>query len=73
MLALVLTGCNVGPRPEILSQPNSDDEVVALPGGGALILRRIVQNQAPQQCWVRARSFRGFVPVDCDLAERIRP
>lgn len=71
LLAVLLAGCNAIDRPQIVSQPDSDDEVVALPGGGALILRRALQQK--QQCLVRARGFRGLVPVDCDLVERIRP
>jgi hypothetical protein len=58
-------------RPKVVSPPDSDDQVVALPGGGALILQRALQR--PQQCLVRARAFHGLIPVDCDLVQQIRP
>jgi hypothetical protein len=76
MAALValalLAGCNAVDRPQIVSQPNDDDEIVTLPGGGALILRRLAAAQEPQ-CFVRARGFRGMVRMDCTLAETVRP
>lgn len=70
---LLLVGCNTLDRPQIVSQPNSDDEVVALPGGGALILRAAAARREEPQCWVRARGFHGLMPMSCDLAERVRP
>jgi hypothetical protein len=72
LLALLLAGCNAIDRPQVISQPNDDDEVVALPGGGALILRRLAAATEPK-CLVRARGFRGLVPMDCRLAETVRP
>jgi hypothetical protein len=71
VLAIMLVGCN--DRPQALDV-GADDEVVTLPGGGALILRRALQDrEADTQCMVRARGFRGFVPMPCALAETTRP
>jgi hypothetical protein len=66
----LLAGCNSVDRPRIVGE-DSEDEVVSLPGGGALILRRLAAREP--QCWVRARGFHGLVPMDCSLAETARP
>jgi hypothetical protein len=73
IFAVALSGCNPADRPQALDV-GAEDEVVSLPGGGALILRRLASERQPdQQCWVRARSFRGWISMDCTLAERARP
>jgi hypothetical protein len=67
---LLAAGCNTVDRPRVVEQ-DSGDEVLSLPGGGALILRRLAAREP--QCWVRARGFHGLVPMDCSLAETARP
>jgi len=53
-------------RPQIVDA-GANDEVVTLPSGGEVILRRTLQQQS-QQCMVRARFSGVFVPMDCDEA-----
>ena len=69
-LALLLAGCNVADRPQVL-EAGREDEVVSLPGGGALLLRRALQQASPQ-CLVRSRFDRWvLVPMDCDEARLV--
>jgi hypothetical protein len=68
ILLILLTGCNPADRPHALDV-GADDEVVSLPGGGALLLRRALQ--AEPQCMVRARFAGVFVPMDCDKARLV--
>ena len=72
VIAMLAAGCNAVERPEIINQSQGEDEVVSLPAGGALILRRAIERESPT-CWVRARWFRGFVSMPCEMAERVRP
>ena len=69
-LAFALSGC-VSDRPQVLDV-GEGEEVVGLPNGGALLLRRAVQERA-RECYVRARGFRGLVPMSCDEAQMVRP
>jgi len=73
LVAILTTGCNAAQRPEIVERGDSDDEVVSLPGGGALILRRLREAEADKVCYARARSFHGLAPIPCDLAAAVRP
>ena len=72
-LGFLLMGCNAVQRPEIIEQAsNEDDQVVALPGGGALIMRRLLRDEP--RCFVRARFFRGLVQTPCaDIVREVRP
>jgi hypothetical protein len=67
---LILGGC-VSDRPQALDV-GDNEEVVGLPNGGVLILRRAVEARE-RECYVRARNFRGLVPLPCDQAEMVRP
>ena len=70
-LGFLLMGCNAVQRPEIIEQASNEDEVVALPGGGALIMRRL---RDEPRCFVRARFFRGLVQRPCsEIAQEVRP
>ena len=73
LVAILTMGCNAAQRSEIVERGDSDDEVVSLPGGGALILRRLREAEADKVCYARARSFHGLVPIPCDLAAAVRP
>lgn len=68
-LALALAGCN-GERPQVLDV-GAADEVVTLPGGGALLLRRALEQSSSSPCYVRARVSGTFVPMDCEQARLI--
>ena len=68
LTTFLLTACNLIDRPQVL-QAGPDDEVVTLPGGGALLVRRALQ--ADPQCLVRARFAGVFVPMDCDKARLV--
>jgi len=70
-IAFLAAGCNLAGRPEVVRQAGGDD-VVALPGGGTLLIQRALQPEEPT-CFARARNFRGFVPIPCNLAETVRP
>jgi hypothetical protein len=67
----LLVGCNT---PQIVKRVN--DEVVTWPNGAVAVIaarRNAEEPPPPPQCLVRARYFRGFIPMPCDLAETARP
>ena len=55
LTTFLLTACTLTDRPQVL-QAGPDDEVVTLPGGGALLVRRAFQ---PAQCMVRSSRTRS--------------
>jgi len=76
-LAVTLAGCNTLDRPQVIERDSEGDEVVALPGGGALILRALRRNADTSTlegwCFPRARHFAGTVAVRCsDIASQTR-
>ena len=72
LVALLLAGCegrfSIPPQPREQVVAPAGDTITIAPNGTETI-------QPPQQslCLARARGFRGLVPMDCGLAQSVRP